>query len=132
MVRNLHSVPAEVDSFCLDVRELLRGAELASEVFPVEMLLRESLNNALIHGNCCDCTKMIRAEVKIGRKWIVLRVGDEGAGFNCRKARRAAPDPDATCGRGLAIYSLYAHRVCFNSKGNQVSLWRAVTGDKVQ
>jgi serine/threonine-protein kinase RsbW len=129
VVRDLYSKPVEVDSFCCEVRGVLTEIGLSADIFPVEMLLRESLNNALIHGNCCDCGKTVRAEVRVGRKWITLKVADEGAGFNPRKAINASPDPEKTCGRGLAIYFLYAHRVSFNSKGNQVSFWREITGE---
>jgi anti-sigma regulatory factor (Ser/Thr protein kinase) len=129
VVRDLPSKPVEVDTFCCDVRRILTDIGLSADVFPVEMLLRESLNNALIHGNCRDCEKLVRAEVRIGRKWIVLKVADEGAGFSPRKVLNALPGPEMTCGRGLAIYFLYAHRVSFNSKGNQVSFWREITGE---
>ena len=127
--RDLPSEPLQVDSFCREVRGNLTEIGLVSEVFPVEMLLRESLNNALIHGNCNDCEKLVRAEVRIGRKWIVLKVADEGAGFNPRKVINALPVPEMTSGRGLAIYFLYAHQVSFNSSGNQVSLRREITGE---
>ena len=128
LVREFSSNLREVDAFCLEVRELLIGMKLSSEVFPVEMLLRESLNNAIIHGNCGDCRKKVRAGVRVGRKWIVMQVEDEGDGFDCGRPRNVETDPGATCGRGLVIYSLYAYRVSFNSKGNRVLLWRAVTG----
>ena len=127
--RDLASQPVAVDSFCCEVRKILLQCDLAADVFPVEMLLRESLNNAVIHGNCWDCRKTIRAEVRVGRKWIVLSVEDEGTGFNPRKTMNTVPSPETTSGRGLALYFLYAQRVSFNSKGNRVSLWRAITGE---
>jgi anti-sigma regulatory factor (Ser/Thr protein kinase) len=118
----------EVDAFCRETRAFLRGKGLASDVFPVEMLLRESLNNAMIHGNCSDSRKCIRAEVRIEGDWILLNVSDEGDGFSCEEAMKRPSNPEATGGRGLEIYSLYAQRISFNSKGNQVCLWRAITG----
>ncbi|MEN6436986.1 MAG: ATP-binding protein [Syntrophobacter sp.] len=129
LARELFSEPVEVDSFCREVREFLLERGLSAEIFPVELLLRESLNNAIFHGNRGDCRKKIQVEINIGRKWIKLRVSDEGLGFSYRKARKTVPDEDSTCARGLAIFSLYAHRVSFNAKGNQVSLWRTRTGD---
>jgi anti-sigma regulatory factor (Ser/Thr protein kinase) len=129
VARDLPSEPVEVDAFCCEVRRILTESGLSADAFPVEMLLRESLNNALIHGNCRDCEKRIRAEVRIGRKWIALKVADEGTGFSPRKAMNALPAPEKTSGRGLAIYFLYANRVSFSSKGNQVSFWREITGE---
>lgn len=125
----LPSTPAEVDAFCREVRNLLKDRGLVSEIFPVELLLRESLNNAMIHGNANDSEKRIRAEIRIEGDWILLSVADEGDGFNAETVMQQDDDPDATGGRGLQIYSLYAQRISFNSKGNQVHLWRAITGD---
>ncbi|MHC1744386.1 MAG: ATP-binding protein [Syntrophobacteraceae bacterium] len=124
--REIRSLAAEVDDFCRDARELVVTAGHSDEIFPVELLLRESLNNAMIHGNGNDGAKRIRAKLRIGKKWILLSVADEGMGFDCGKTRNRAPDPDATCGRGLLIYALYANRVFFNGKGNHVCLWRSV------
>jgi len=129
LVRELLSEPKHVDCFCREVREFLSERGLAGEIFPVELLLRESINNAMFHGNSGDCRKKIQVEMHIGRKWIKLRVTDEGLGFCYRKARKSVPDEDSTCARGMAIFSLYAHRVSFNARGNQVSLWRTMTGD---
>jgi serine/threonine-protein kinase RsbW len=128
--REILSDQTEVDSLCLEIRNLLESTGLSAEVFPVELLLRESLNNAIIHGNCCNCEKKIQTEVRIGRKWVVLSVADEGPGFDHKNARKSMPGPDDIHGRGLAIYDIYAHRVAFNSTGNQVRLWRAVRGDE--
>jgi anti-sigma regulatory factor (Ser/Thr protein kinase) len=130
LLRELPSNLGQVDAFCHEARSLLIEMGLSSETFPVEMLLRESLNNAILHGNRGDLEKKIRAEVRIGRKCVLLRITDEGQGFSHRRARKAIPNPEATGGRGLAIYRLYAHRISFNSKGNQVSLWRTVTGER--
>ncbi len=126
--RELASDPMAVDAFCCEMRTFLTEKGLCSEIFPVEMLLRESLNNALIHGNCCVLEKKIQVQVRIGLKWVVMRVKDEGNGFNFREAEKKAPACEATCGRGLIIYSLYANRVHFNAKGNQVVLWRSLRG----
>ena len=130
LARDLRSNPTEVNTFCHDAREFLTEIGLSREIFPVEMLLRESLNNALIHGNGGDGSKRIRVELRVTHKWIVLQITDEGSGFNHRKKRKSVPDPEAVSGRGMSIYSLYADRVSFNSMGNRVSLWRAVTGDE--
>ncbi len=130
LVREISSSAEAIDTLCHEVRTLLRRLSFPGEVFAVEMLLRESLNNAMVHGHQCDPGKIIRLEITIGGKWIVLRVTDEGGGFDHRKYSISVPDPESTRGRGLVIYSLYAHRFSFNSTGNEVCLWRAVTGDE--
>ncbi len=117
---------AEIDVFCREVRERLVEMGLSAEVFPVEMLLRESLNNAVIHGNCGDVQKKVGVEICIGRNHIMLRVEDEGDGFDWKNTGTATPDPGCVAGRGLSIYVLYARRTSFNGKGNHVALVREI------
>jgi len=122
--REIPSRLAEVDMLCKEIRSLLVDNGLEDLSFPVELAARECLNNAVIHGNRCDASKKVALNLQIGRKWIFLRVSDEGSGFNWRKARRAPLPGDADIsGRGLSIMALYAHRITFNRRGNQVTLW---------
>lgn len=130
LARVLPSDLSAVDDFCHEAREMLCRTGLSSQIFPLEMLLRESLNNAVIHGNCGCCEKRVGVEVRIGRKWIVVQVSDEGKGFSFRKAKRTMPGPCTIGGRGLAVYHMFAQRVSYNSTGSRVCLWRAVTGEK--
>ena len=79
--------------------------------------------NALTHGNRNNAEKSIDLRIYVGRLWIRLQVGDEGPGFNWRKMRQRELDTDATSGRGLKLYAIYAVRVRFNRRGNQITLW---------
>ncbi len=130
LCRAIRSVASEVDELCREARNLIASAGYPEEIFPVELLLRESLNNAMIHGNGNDGAKWIWAKVRVGAQCILLSVLDEGLGFDCSMPRNRAPDVGATCGRGLFIYTLYANRVFFNGKGNHVCLWRSVIREK--
>ncbi len=113
----------EVDTVCRGACKLLECQSQTGHAFTVELLLREFLNNAIIHGNASDAGKQVRVEVRVGKKWIVLRIADEGPGFDWRAMRRSPPDENATSGRGLAIGTHYAKRMRFNREGNQVTLW---------
>jgi len=77
----------------------------------------------VLHGNRKDPEKKIVLRLWIGRVWIRLQVSDEGPGFDWRKKRKTDLDTDATSGRGLQLYEVYAHRVQFNRNGNQITLW---------
>jgi anti-sigma regulatory factor (Ser/Thr protein kinase) len=128
-----YSIPsrlAEVDGVCREVRALLERRGVANRFFAVDLLLREFLNNAILHGNCSDARKRVQVMVRVGRKWIVLRIADEGPGFDWRSMRRVPPDENATSGRGLAIGALYAQRLRFNHAGNQVTSWIRKTESK--
>jgi serine/threonine-protein kinase RsbW len=121
--RAIPSVLSEVDGVCREVQTLLERHGAASRCFAADLLLREFLNNAILHGNRSDARKQVRVVVTVGRKWIVCRVADEGPGFNWRTKRRTPPEADATSGRGLAIGALYAQRLRYNRAGNQVTFW---------
>ncbi len=111
-----------VDELCERARAWLRESGLEQDWFAVGLLLRESLNNAVVHGNRCDPGLHVDFELRRGRRWLSITVADSGEGFawtRCRKHRACCED---TCGRGLEIYQLYADRVVFNRKGNRVLL----------
>ena len=123
LTRTISSDLTEIDAICRDARKLLETMSLIQHGFSVELLLREFLNNAMIHGNGLDSHKRVKVSLQIGFKWIRIQIADEGPGFDWRKARRIPPDPDAESGRGLAIAMIYAQRVRFNRIGNQVTIW---------
>jgi serine/threonine-protein kinase RsbW len=119
----LHSLPEEVDAVCLELRSFLQAHGRAADAFAVELLAREALNNAVLHGNQSQPDKTARLDVRLGRRWLRLQITDEGPGFNWRAARRGLPEADTASGRGLLISDLYADRVAFNQRGNQITLW---------
>jgi serine/threonine-protein kinase RsbW len=114
---------AEAETLCIKVRDLLQKKGLSRACFPAELLARESLNNAVIHGNRNAADKSVLFRLWIGREWIRLQVTDQGPGFDWRKANQNRSGTTASSGRGLPIYALYAERVRFNRRGNQITLW---------
>lgn len=112
-----------VDAVCREVRSFLSANGLTSKSFAVELLTRESLNNAVLHGNRKQAAKKASLELRLGRRWLRLQITDEGPGFNWRKVRAAGIDVAAVSGRGLLIARHYADRVSFNHQGSQITLW---------
>ncbi len=122
--RVIPSEMAEVDPLCLDIRTHLDNHGLTSARFAVELLAREWLGNAIVHGNGRKSGRKVAINLLIGRKWIRLQIVDEGAGFNWRRAKKAPlPEDTAVKGRGFPISALYADRIAFNHPGNRVTLW---------
>jgi len=117
------SLPSEADLQCLRIRNALASNGLSRFCFPVELLARECLINALNHGNHRDPDKVIELRFSVGRHWIRLQVSDEGPGFCWRKALEQIPDTNATSGRGVQLCAMYADRIQFNRRGNQITLW---------
>jgi anti-anti-sigma factor len=114
---------AEAELLCLRICDTLKTSNLSRLCFPVELLARESLANALCHGNKNDASKSITLELRVGRDWVRMSICDEGPGFSWRKAAQDRMDGNAPTGRGLHLYALYADRIRFNRCGNQVTLW---------
>jgi serine/threonine-protein kinase RsbW len=113
-----------IEPVCEQIRHRLARSHLEEMQFDVELLARECLNNAILHGNCGLANRRVNFAMRIGRKLICLRVADQGTGFNWRRMRRRClPRASAAQGRGLMLASLYAQRVAFNRRGNQVTLW---------
>ena len=121
--RVIRSRPTEVDTVCLEIRAFMAASGLTVRSFAVELIARECLNNAVLHGNQQHADKNVRLELHWGRRWLRLQIADEGAGFNWRTARGRPAEASAVSGRGRAIAKLYADRVAFNRRGNQITLW---------
>lgn len=112
-----------VDRVCKQVEVLLQQKGLEQEVFDVQLLIREVLNNCIIHGCDMDPGKDVYMECFVGEKMISIQAEDPGEGFNWRETLDSCL-PEDTCinGRGLDIICLYADSVEFNQKGNRVEV----------
>lgn len=97
----------------------LRGGDAT---FAVELLLREFLNNAILHARGTG-GRRIRVSLRGRPSGMVLRVTDPGRGFDWRRLQSAVPSAEDTTGRGVVIGKLYARRVGYNQRGNSVTLW---------
>jgi len=92
------------------------------DLFAVELVLEESLANAVKHGNNSDPSKSVRFACKLNRDRFYARIEDEGRGF----------DPDAVAdprepenqmlasGRGILLVKHFATRIKWNEHGNVV------------
>lgn len=86
--------------------------------------LTEALSNAMLYGNGRDPSKSVVVEVEIRPDAVCARVRDQGVGFD----PRAVPDPtlpenvSRPCGRGLFLMRELLDEVCYNERGNEVTL----------
>ncbi len=86
--------------------------------------LSEALANAMLNGNRRDPGKRVRLEARLGPQRLVIRVTDEGGGFD--------PDdvPDPTLpehrlrgtGRGIFLIRNLMDAVEFNESGNAITM----------
>jgi len=94
------------------------------DVFAVHLAIEEALVNAIKHGNHRDPDKVVLVLCRLAKDRVQIRITDEGDGFN----PEAVPDPtdeenlEVPSGRGLMLMRCYMNSVCFNRRGNEVSM----------
>jgi len=113
----------EIDRVCPLALDLLTRCGLQRFHFAIELVARELLNNAILHGNKQNPDKQVEFNLFVGRRWIRLQIADQGDGFNWRQARRLPPDVLAESGRGMAIARVYGQRVHFGAGGRKIEVW---------
>jgi anti-sigma regulatory factor (Ser/Thr protein kinase) len=118
----LAAAPAEIEEFILDFRRQAESHLPRPQRFAAELLVREALNNAAVHGCRSDPRKRFRCVLRLESGRLTIAVEDGGDGFDWRATlrRHAAASDDS--GRGLGILLSYATRVRFNHAGNAVTI----------
>jgi anti-sigma regulatory factor (Ser/Thr protein kinase) len=117
------AVPAcldAVEDLLADFRLGLKDVLGSPGYFSAELLLREALTNAVVHGSRCDPVLIVRCAVRANHKRLVIAVEDQGGGFDWRDAREREAEISACSGRGMEIFRKFASRVRFNRRGNGV------------
>ncbi len=106
------------------VLEILQGFEGLKDPITLRLCLEELLHNAMEHGNRCDLSKKVYITVKAEPQRAVIRVRDEGEGFDVGNATTCAEDPEILSerGRGLTIVRHFAGDLRFNREGNEATL----------
>jgi serine/threonine-protein kinase RsbW len=126
----LPAVLANVDQVCCAaVQAFSQYSVQQKDRFATELLLREALNNAVLHGCQENSLLSFSCSLTISEWGVIIEVSDEGTGFDWHKEPAVPPD-DADdiflneTGRGQLIYAIYANSIQYNDAGNGVSLTR--------
>jgi len=94
------------------------------DYFTAELLAREALTNAIVHGSQGDPSKSVRCALRMRTGKLTISICDEGPGFDWRETRDHSAATCDSSGRGMQIFRMYANRVRFSEKGNAVTLTR--------
>jgi serine/threonine-protein kinase RsbW len=113
-----------VDRVCVELRAGLLSTLPHNERFAVELLLREALTNAVVHGLKGDPMGEVRCEVEYFPGRITIRVSDTGEGFDWRPRLHSSAAPLSESGRGIEILRRYSSHLEFDPKGNGVQVTR--------
>ena len=119
-----------IEAACARADRYLQQQGIRAERFDILLLLREMLNNAVIHGSCGNAEGIIRVKLQAEADELCMEIQDQGPGFDW-KSRLAADevDPAATSGRGLSIAKRYADTLTYNPQGNIVRLVKRVNAE---
>jgi serine/threonine-protein kinase RsbW len=121
----LNSTPRNIEKVSSFVDSLASNLHLAPDTYGnILVSLTEAVNNAIIHGNNLDETKMVEVETKNKNGRISIIVRDEGRGFDYSNL----PDPtspERVCecgGRGVFLMRQLSDRCRFHDNGRAVEM----------
>lgn len=116
------ALPASLDAAEGFVRRtrLIWEQSNAHHNFAAELLLREMLTNAVVHGCRKDSSQCVRCVLRLREARLSFAVQDSGPGFDWRAAWQRQSHAADCSGRGLEILRKYASRFRFNEPGNGV------------
>ena len=119
----------EVDLF---LKTVLKEFGLTENIYNrLYLCVSEAVVNAITHGNQSDKTKVVTILTKIEKEYAVVRISDEGQGFDSSILL------DPTCtenikkenGRGLFIIKNFSDEVNFKEKGNIIEFKLKLSGE---
>lgn len=107
------------------VQKITSGRNLSQDLHGnILVSLTEAVNNAIIHGNCCDHNKNVKIVFTERRNQIKFKVSDEGKGFN----PDTLPDPTAPeniyniGGRGVFLMRQLCDQLVYKDSGRTVEM----------
>lgn len=99
--------------------------EFKNNIFPIQLVMREGLTNAVRHGNRLDTCKTVKCCIRMTQNRLIhMEIEDEGEGFDWKKKRPKDIGIDETSehGRGLLIIDKYFSKYWYNKVGNKLFL----------
>ncbi|MGE4293467.1 MAG: ATP-binding protein, partial [Desulfovibrio sp.] len=119
-----------IDRLCGDMAAFLAAGDLSGLEFDMDLMLREALCNAILHGSGGDAGKQVHVTLSRGPESLTLRVRDEGTGWNWREHDWSPPSPLEEGGRGLYIVRHYSDGLEFNESGNEITIIKRYKGQE--
>lgn len=128
----LASDPGLLDRF-IDRVDAFLSRQLEDEefVYQVVLLTSEAVTNGMEHGNLYDAEKKVFVSLRVNAADVVLRVSDEGAGFDREEVDNPL-EPQSLLedgGRGLFLIETMADNVVYEDGGRTIILTMNIPGD---
>lgn len=118
----------EAERLLSRLRDWLGRLPLPQDRFAIELLCREAVENAVLHGCGSDPGKRVRVLVERGADTVSCMVEDEGEGFTPSIKSSLFDLTHEEGGMGLAIISHYADRISLEEGGRVIRFERRMTG----
>ncbi len=97
------------------------------KIFGFTLILREALNNAVLHGNKGNIDCWVKFNLTVDGKILKMTVTDQGKGFDWReRLKYQEASPDQISGRGLILIRSYGYNLSFNDSGNRLKLEKVI------
>lgn len=123
---DLPATLAAVEEFLVEFRRRSETLLNPENRFAAELLVREALTNAVVHGCRADSGRQVHCALRLKGNRLFIVVEDDGEGFDWRSARSTRANIADCSGRGMQILHTYANRVRFNDKGNRVAMSKRI------
>ncbi len=111
-----------IEDFFVEFRRRSRTMLDRVNCFAAELLVREVLTNAVVHGSHADPARQVRCALRLRGRNLLIAVEDDGDGFDWRATRNTVAASSGCSGRGMEILRTYASRVRYNDRGNLVTI----------
>ena len=125
LVLRIKSRPDEIKTLESFVLSLKVKCKLSQETHDnILISLTEAVNNAIIHGNKKDQKKYVNIDCINGKTKIVIRISDEGPGFNPHNVADPTLIENRDCcgGRGVFIMKQLSDSIQFLDEGRTVEM----------
>jgi serine/threonine-protein kinase RsbW len=130
-------MPSEIKAISPLVDRLIRLIEesqyMPGDELHVGLAVREAVQNAVVHGNRLDPSKLVQLRCRCeAGKGVSIVVKDEGQGFD----PEAVPDPlapenlGAEHGRGILLIKFWMDEVSFEQGGTEVHMRKRASSDQ--
>lgn len=85
--------------------------------YHLNLVLTEALTNAICHANACDPSKEVKVSIAVTDKDLIIRVFDQGHGFDLNNLANLKVKDTAEGGRGVQIIFKLMDQVKYSKQG---------------
>ncbi|MBU0908451.1 MAG: ATP-binding protein [Proteobacteria bacterium] len=124
---NFSSTLTNIDRVVDTIKNFLHSRRIPFSPFELLFVLREALNNSVIHGNQKDSSLKVDCSLHLDKDTLTITVTDQGKGFDWQRQLIKTPvSSSTTSGRGLNSMERYGFTMRFNEAGNTLYLTKKI------